>query len=89
MKKLILEKIYYLLEKKEEEYKKYNPTIYNTIKLVVTKMGIIGSIDKKYENISSYKLKKYYDYSLELILYLLQTKNILKYKDEIRNYAKT
>lgn len=89
MKRMILEKLYLYLEEREEEYRKYNSSIYNTIKLVITKMGIIGPIDKRYQNISSYKLKKYYDYSLELILYLLQTKNILKYKDEIRNYAKS
>ncbi len=88
IKKMILEKIYYLLEQKEDSYKGINPSIYNTIKLVITKMGIIGNIDKKYQGLSNYKLKKYYDYSFELILYLMKTKNIIKYKEEIRNYAK-
>ena len=85
MKKMILEKIYHILEKKEEDYKKMNPTIYNTIKLVITKMGIVGNMDKKYQNLSNYKIKKYYDYTVELILYLIKTKSVLKYKDEIRN----
>ena len=48
-------------------------------------MGIIGEIDKKYMNLSNYKLKKYYDYCYEMILYLLETENILRYKDEIKN----
>lgn len=85
-KRLILEKIYYYLEKHQEKYKKYNPTIYNTIKIVITKMGIIGNMDKKYQELSNYKLKKYYDYCFELIMYLIKTENILKYRDEIRNY---
>ena len=84
MKRLILEKIYYYLEK-HEEYKKLNTTIYNTIKLVITKMGVIGEIDKKYQNLSNYKLKKYYNYSFDLIIYLMKTKSINKYREEIRS----
>ena len=85
MKRLILHKIYERFIKDSEKYKNYNSPIYTSIKIVILKMGIIGEIDKKYMNLSNYKLKKYYDYCYEMILYLLETENILKYKDEIKN----
>lgn len=85
-KRLLLEKIYLYLDKYNDKYKKLNSPIYNTIKLVITKMGVIGNIDKKYTDITNYKLKKYYDYCFDLIIYLMKTENILKYKEEIKNY---
>ncbi len=85
MKRLILHKIYEKLIKDKEKYKNYNSPIYTSIKIVILKMGIIGEIDKKYMNLSNYKLKKYYDYCYEMILFLLETENILRYKDEIKN----
>lgn len=85
-KRLLLEKIYLYLDKNSDKYKKLDSPIYNTIKLVITKMGVIGNIDKKYQDISNYKLKKYYDYCFDLIIYLIKTEDILKYKEEIKNY---
>ena len=85
MKRLILHKIYERFIKDSEKYKNYNSPIYTSIKIVILKMGVIGEIDKKYMNLSNYKLKKYYDYCYEMILYLLETENILRYKDEIKN----
>ena len=84
-KRLILEKIYNYLDKDSEVYKKLNSPVYNTIKLVINKMGVIGNIDKKYRDLSNYKLKKYYDYCFELVIYLIKTKDIIKYRDEIKN----
>ena len=51
-------------------------------------MGVRGNIDKKYQHLSSYKLKKYYDYCYECILYLLKTENINKYREEIKQITK-
>ena len=62
----------------------YYPSIYSSIKLIITKMGIIGDIDKKYKSLSTYKLKKYYDYCFEMICYLIKSEKVMKYREEIR-----
>lgn len=80
MKRIILNKIY----EKIGDYKTYNPSLYMSIKLVVTKMGIIGEIDKKYKGLSSYKLRKYYDYCFQMMCYLVESKTINHYKEEIK-----
>ena len=85
MKRLILNKIYNYMIKDIDLYKSFNSTIFNSIKLVITKMGIIGDIDKKYKNLSNYKLRKYYDNCFKMMCYLIETKNIYKYRDEIRS----
>ena len=84
MKRLILYKIYQYIIKDIEKYKSYNSSVFTSIKLVINKMGIIGETDKKYKVLSNYKLRKYYDNCFEMIVYLLNTENILKYKEEIR-----
>ena len=48
-------------------------------------MGVIGNIDKKYQSLTNYKLRKYYDECYSLICYLIQMENINKYKEEIKN----
>ena len=80
MKRIILAKLFPMIE----EYKSYNPSIYSSIKLIITKMGIIGDIDKKYKSLSTYKLKKYYDYCFEMICYLIKSEKVMKYREEIR-----
>ena len=87
-KRIIINKIYNYIEKDIDKYKTYNNSILSSIKLIVTKMGIIGNIDKKYESLSNYKLKKYYDYCYSMMTYLIKTELILRYKDEIKNLAK-
>ena len=73
------------MTKDADKYKSFNSTLYTSIKTVVTKMGIIGDIDKKYKDISNYKIRKYYDNCFQIMCYLIQTENILKYKDEIKS----
>ena len=51
-------------------------------------MGVIGEVDKKYKDLSNYKLRKYYDNCFAMIVYLLNTENILKYKEEILTLKK-
>ena len=72
------------MSKDIDKYKSYNSTLFNSIKLIVNKMGVIGDIDKKYSNLSNYKLRKYYDYCFDIMCYLIKTEEILKFKDEIR-----
>ena len=48
-------------------------------------MGVSGEIDKKYQNLTNYKLRKYYDNCYQMIIYLIKTEDILKIKDEIKN----
>ena len=84
VKRLILYKLYEYLENDMEKYKSYQTSIFNSIKLIVTKMGIVGTIDKKYQHLSNYKIRKYYDNCYEMILYLIETENILKYKEELK-----
>lgn len=86
-KRIIINKLYNFITEKQEKYKSMNSSIYNTIKLVVNKMGIIGEIDNKYKNLSNYKIRKYYDYCFRLICYLINSENITKIKDEIKNSA--
>ena len=83
-KRIILNKIYLFMCNDIEKYKNYNSTLFNSIKLIVNKMGVVGDIDKKYSNLTNYKLRKYYDYCFDMMCYLIKTEEILKYKDEIR-----
>jgi len=82
MKRILLLKIYQLMG---DEYKSYNPSIYMCIKTVVQKMGIQGDIDSKYKKLSHYKLRKYYDYCYKMMSYLIQSREIMKYREEIRS----
>ena len=84
MKRIILNKIYNYMILDMDKYKSYNSTLYNTVKQVVTKMGISQEIDKKYQDLSNYKIRKYYDNCFEIMCYLIKTESIIKYKDEIK-----
>jgi hypothetical protein len=84
MKRLILDKLFDYLDNNQDKYKNYNPPIYNTIKLVISKMGVSDNIDKKYSDLSNYKLRKYYDNCFNMILFLIKYESILKYREEIR-----
>ncbi len=88
MKRLILYKIYQFMIEDIEKYKSYNSSIFTNIKLIINKMGVIGEVDKKYKDLSNYKLRKYYDNCFAMIVYLLNTENILKYKEEILTLKK-
>ncbi len=83
MKRLILYKIYYYMLEDIEKYKSYNSSLWSSIKLIVTKMGILGDIDKKYNDLSNYKIRKYYDNCFSFMTYLIRTELILKNKEEI------
>lgn len=84
MKRIILNKIYNQMCLNIDKYKSLNNGLFMAIKTVITKMGIIGTIDKKYKGISPYKLKKYYDYCFQMMCYLIKTEMINKYKEEIK-----
>lgn len=84
-KRIILNKLYNYLLSDVEKYKSYNSSIFSSIKLVINKMGIVGEIDKKYQNLSNYKLRKYYDYCFNMMTYLLRTEAINKYKEELKS----
>lgn len=84
-KRIILNKLYNYLLSDVEKYKSYNSSIFSSIKLVINKMGVVGEIDKKYQNLSNYKLRKYYDYCFNMMTYLLRTKAINKYKEELKS----
>lgn len=84
-KRIILNKLYNYLLSDIEKYKSYNSSIFSSIKLVINKMGIVGDIDKKYQNLSNYKLRKYYDYCFNMMTYLLRTEAINKYKEELKS----
>ena len=84
-KRLILNKLYNILMKDINKYKNINSSIFNTIKIVINKMGVIGDIDKKYLNISNYKLRKNYDNCFKMICYLINSEYVYKARDEIKN----
>lgn len=84
-KRIILNKLYNYLLSDVEKYKSYNSSIFSSIKLVINKMGVVGDIDKKYQNLSNYKLRKYYDYCFNMMTYLLRTEAINKYKEELKS----
>ena len=84
IKRILLNKIYDYMDKDIEKYKSYNTSLTNQIKSIVTKMGIIGEIDKKYKDLTNYKIRKYYDICFQMMVYLLHTENIMKYKDELK-----
>lgn len=87
MKKIILNKIYNIMLKDEAKYKELNSGIFQSIKIVITKMGVIGDINKKYSGLSSYKIKKYYDYCFKMMCFLFSMESVYKYKDEIKKEA--
>ena len=84
MKRMILYKIYQYMLQDVDKYKAYHNSLFTTVKTVVNKMGVVGEIDKKYSNLSNYKLRKYYDNCFAIMVYLMKTETILKYKDEIK-----
>lgn len=84
MKRIILGKIYDYMELDIEKYKNYNTSIYNSIKFVVLKLGVKTEIDKRYADISNYKLRKYYDNCFNMMNYLIKTENVIKAKEEIK-----
>ena len=84
-KRIILNKLYNYILLDIEKYKSYNSSIFSSIKLVINKMGVVGDIDKKYQNLSNYKLRKYYDYCFNMMTYLLRTETINKYKEELKS----
>ena len=85
IKRIILYKIFQYISKDYDKYKNYNSTLLTSIKFIVNKLGIDGEIDKKYKDMSLYKLKKYYDYSFTMMVYLIKSEIVLKYRDEIRD----
>ena len=85
MKKIILGKLYEYLCLDYDKYKSYNPSVFNSIKFVVNKMGVVGQIDKRYKNFSNIILKKYYDDAFFMMTYLIETDNINIKKDEIKD----
>ncbi len=87
VKRIILNKIYEYLIEDLDKFKSYNASIFNNIRLVITKMGVSAEIDKKYRFLSNYKLRKYYDNCFEMMTYLIKTEEILKYRDEIKNVS--
>lgn len=84
IKRIILNKIYNYILKDIEKYKNYNSTILTSIRTIVLKMGVIGNIDAKYKNLSTYKLRKYYDNCFQMMIYLIKTETVYKYRDEIK-----
>ena len=85
IKRIILNKLYNYILSDIDKYKSFNSSVYQSIKLVITKMGVVGEIDKKYQNLSNYKLRKYYDYCFNMMTYLLRTETINKYKEELKS----
>ncbi len=85
MKRIILNKIYEFICLDYDKYKSYNPSVFNTIKFVINKMGVIGKIDNKYKNLSNITLKKYYDDTFYMLTYLIETDNVINKRDNIRN----
>ena len=85
MKRLILNKMYNIMLQDLDKYKSYNNSIFISIKTVITKMGVIGDIDKKYQSLSTYKLRKYYDYCFQMMVYLIKTELIIKYRNVIKD----
>ena len=85
MKRIILNKIYDFICLDYDKYKSYNPSVFNTIKFVINKMGVIGKIDNKYKNLSNITLKKYYDDTFYMLTYLIETDNVINKRDNIRN----
>ena len=88
MKKIILNKLFDYLNMDSDKYKSYNNSVFNSVKLIINKMGVAKEIDKKYSNLSNYKLRKYYDNAFYMITYLINTEDIIKYRDEIKKISK-
>ena len=84
IKRLLLYKIYQYMEKNLDQYKSYNSSLVTQIKNIIMKMGVIGEVDKKYKDLTNYKLKKYYDICFQYMNYLFYTEKILKYKEEVK-----
>ena len=87
-KRLILNKIYNYICLDINKYKSYNTSVFTSCKTIVTKMGVVGEIDKKYIKLSNYKLRKYYDNCFKMMCYLINSEFIYKIKDDIKKVIK-
>ena len=84
-KRIILNKIYNYILSDINKYKNYNTSVFNSCKLIITKMGVISDVDKKYSGLSNYKLRKYYDNCFKMMCYLINSEFVYKIRDEVKS----
>ena len=65
--------------------KPFKEAIQNGAEAIMVGHILAKDIDKKYSDLSNYKLRKYYDNCFCMMSYLIRTENIIKARDEIRN----
>lgn len=76
-KKSILKKIDLFIEKRKSVYKSLNSSTYDTIQVIVNKMGINHPLEEKpYVDITEEKLIDWYDKCFKLMIHLIRTEDI-------------
>lgn len=76
-KKTILKKLDLFIEKDKKKYKGLNASTYDSIQIIVNKMGINHPItEQPYSDLKSDELIKWYDKCFKLMIHLIRIENI-------------
>lgn len=82
-KKTILKKIDLFIEKRKGDYKSFNAPTYDTIQIIVNKMGINHPLKEKgYVDMTNDELIIWYDKCFKLMIHLIRTEEVNKINDE-------
>lgn len=87
-KKTILKKIDLFIEKRKKDFKSYNSTTYDSIQIIVNKIGINHPIkEEPYLSMKENELFCWYDKCFRLMIHLIRTEEINKINDERKQIA--
>ena len=86
-KKSILKELDLFIEKNKKTYQSLDKNTYNSIQLIVNKMGINHPIEEEpYKSFDDEKLIEWYDKCFKLMLHLIRTKEINEINKERKSF---
>ena len=86
-KKSILKELDLFIEKNKKTYQSIDKNTYNSIQLIVNKMGINHPIEEEpYKSFDDEKLIEWYDKCFKLMLHLIRTKEINEINKERKSF---
>lgn len=83
MKKTILKKLDLFIEENKRKYQSYDTDTYNSIQIIVNKMGINHPIkEEPYTSLDDNGLIEWYDKCFKLMIHLIRKENIININNE-------